>query len=205
MSCVDISERLREIKQSFRLMMNGVASQSMREKGLDYKLNWGAPFTSLKEKAEEIGKDYDLSIALWKEDIRECKILATLIMPSDRILPDVVDIWMEQTHSLEIAEMASFNLYQYLPYASEKAFQWMASSQEIPQVCAYHVLSRLFMRMMAPNERSDNEYLDQVQTALKSEYFSVRKAAFASLNKYMDLGQEYEERGRKVLILNSND
>ena len=79
MSCVDISERLREIKQSFRLMMNGVASQSMREKGLDYKLNWGAPFTSLKEKAEEIGKDYDLSIALWKEDIRECYVMVMII------------------------------------------------------------------------------------------------------------------------------
>lgn len=37
----DIKEKLKEIKQSFRLMMNGPASQSMRNKGLAYKLNWG--------------------------------------------------------------------------------------------------------------------------------------------------------------------
>ena len=38
----DTNEQLKEIKRSFRLMMNGVAAQSMRDKGLDYHVNWGA-------------------------------------------------------------------------------------------------------------------------------------------------------------------
>ena len=79
-------------------------SQSMRDKGVNYHLNWGATLPRLKEKADEIGKDYDLAIALWKENVRECKILATMIMPAEQMLPEVVDIWMEQTDSLEIAE-----------------------------------------------------------------------------------------------------
>ena len=37
----DVSIKILEIKKSFHLRMNGVASQSMREKGLDYKINWG--------------------------------------------------------------------------------------------------------------------------------------------------------------------
>ena len=36
-----IHEKLKEIKQSFRLLMNGVASHSMRQKGVTYKINWG--------------------------------------------------------------------------------------------------------------------------------------------------------------------
>ena len=32
-------EKLKAIKQSFRSMMNGPVSQSMREKGSDYKIN----------------------------------------------------------------------------------------------------------------------------------------------------------------------
>ena len=35
-------EKLKAIKQSFRSMMNGPVSQSMREKGSDYKINWVA-------------------------------------------------------------------------------------------------------------------------------------------------------------------
>ena len=78
------STKLRKIKQSFRLYMNGDASRSMREKGVEYKLNWGVPIPTLKAMAAEYGKDYELAIALWKENIRECKILATMIMPPEQ-------------------------------------------------------------------------------------------------------------------------
>ena len=98
-------QKLMTIKRSFRLLMNGPGSQSMRDKGLGYKLNWGVPFYELKKMAEEYGKDYDLAIELWKEDIRECKILATLIMPADKMLPEITDLWMEQVQSQEMAEM----------------------------------------------------------------------------------------------------
>ena len=81
---MDTAEKLRQIKQSFRLRMNGSTSRSMREKGVDYHINWGVSLPDLKQMAKEYGKDYDLAIALWKEDIRECKILATMIMPAEQ-------------------------------------------------------------------------------------------------------------------------
>ena len=118
---MDINQQVKEIKQSFRLMMDGMVAKSMRDKGLEYKLNWGATLPRLREKADEIGKNYDLAIALWKENVRECKVLATMIMPAERMLPEVADIWMEQTPNLEIAEQAAFNLYQYLPYAPRES------------------------------------------------------------------------------------
>jgi 3-methyladenine DNA glycosylase AlkD len=105
MTTEEIQEKIKELKRSFRLVMNGPASQSMREKGLDYRLNWGVPVIQLKQMAKEIGKDYDLAIALWKEDIRECKILATLVMPHEQMPQEVSEIWMEQTHTQEMAEM----------------------------------------------------------------------------------------------------
>ena len=112
---MDIQAQVKEIKQSFRQMMDGAVAQSMRNKGVDYKLNWGATLPRLREKADEIGKNYDLAIALWKENVRECKILATMVMPADVVLPEVIDIWMEQMPTQEIAEQAAFNLFQYLP------------------------------------------------------------------------------------------
>ena len=43
-----------------------------------------------------------------REDIRECKILATLIMPADKMLPEITDLWMEQVQSQEMAETVSY-------------------------------------------------------------------------------------------------
>jgi 3-methyladenine DNA glycosylase AlkD len=195
----EIQERVKEIKQSFRQLMDGRTAQSMRDKGLDYKLNWGASIPMLREKAEEIGKDYGLAIELWKADVRECKILATMIMPVERMLPEVVDIWMEQMTSQEIAEQAAFNLFQYLPYAPEKAYQWIASDKELEQLCGFHILSRLFMNKQEPNERGINEYIDQALAALQGPPMVVRKAAMQSMIRFSELGLVYERMAKSAL------
>ena len=195
----NIQEQVKEIKQSFRLLMDGQTAQYMREKGVEYKLNWGAAIPMLQEKAREIGKDYDLAIELWKADVRECKILATMVMPAEQMLPEIVDIWMEQTISQEIAEQAAFNLYQYLPFAAEKAFQWMASEKELYQLCGFHILTRLFMNKQEPNERGINEFIDQALAALQSPAISVRKAAMQCMIRFAELGLVYERMAKSAL------
>ena len=206
---MDIHDVIKEIKQSFRQMMDGAVAQSMRDKGLNYHLNWGATLPRLKAKAEEIKamfnvsclmfNVYDLAIALWKENIRECKILATMLMPPERMLPEVCDIWMEQMPSQEIAEQAAFNLWQYLPYAPEKAYQWIASDQEYYQLCGFHILSRLFMNGQEPNERGINEYMDQALSAIQGPYMSVRKAAIQSMVHFAELGLVYERMAKSAM------
>ena len=195
----EIQEQVKEIKQSFRLMMDGKTAQSMRDKGVEYKLNWGAAIPMLQETAREIGKDYDLAIELWKADVRECKILATMIMPADEMLPEVVDIWMEQTASQEIAEQAAFNLYQYLPFAAEKAYQWMASEKELYQLCGFHILTRLFMNKQEPNERGINEFIDQAIVALQSPSMIVKKAAMQCMIRFAELGLVYERMAKSAV------
>ena len=204
----EVRDKVQEIKQSFRLMMDGSVAQSMRDKGLNYHLNWGATLPRLQAKAEELKamfnasclmfNVYDLAIALWKENVRECKILATMLMPPEQMLPEVCDIWMEQLPSQEIAEQAAFNLWQYLPYAPEKAYQWIASDQEYYQLCGFHVLSRLFMNGQEPNERGINEFIDQALAALQGPFMSVRKAAMQSILRFAELGLVYERMAKSA-------
>lgn len=196
---MDTQEQVKCIKQSFRQMMDGAVAQSMRDKGVDYKLNWGATLPRLREKAEELGQNYELAIALWKENVRECKILATMLMPPQEILPEVVDIWMEQTTSQEIAEQAAFNLYQYLPYAPVKAFTWIALDKPLYQLCGFHILSRLFMNKQEPNERGINEFLDQALAALQGENLAVRKAVMSAVQRFAELGLVYERLAKSAL------
>ena len=206
---MDLNQQIKEIKQSFRLMMDGMVAASMRNKGANYKLNWGATLPRLRDKAEELKQmfnvsclmfnQYDLAIALWKENVSECKILATMLMPADKMLPEVVDIWMEQTDSQEIAEQASFNLYQYLPYAADKAYTWMASDKELYQLCGFHILSRLFMNKQEPNERGINEFIDQALAALEGDSLMVKKAAMNAMIRFAELGLVYERLAKSAL------
>lgn len=191
-------DKAQEIKRSFRLVMDGQTAQSMRDKGAAYKLNWGAAVPMLRTMADEIGQDYELALELWKADVRECKILATMLMPHDAICPEMVDLWMEQTPTQEIAEQATFNLYRHLPFAAEKAYRWMADGRTLYQLCGFLLITRLFMNGQEPNTRGINEFIDQALAALQGDNLAVRKAAAQALRRFADLGLVYERMAKSA-------
>ena len=192
-------QKLMKIKRSFRLLMSGPTSQSMTQKGLGYKINWGVPFIELKKMALEYGKDYELAIELWKEDIRECKILATLIMPAEKMLPEITDIWMEQVKSQEMAEMLAFNLLQHVDYAPAIAYEWIATDKTLYEIAGFQLLARLFANGQEANERGINEFLDQAAVALQGDNMGIKHAAANCVLRCADLGEEYEKIARAAL------
>lgn len=196
---IDIQDTLKQIKRSFHTRMNGVASQSMRQKGLDYKVNWGVALPHLREMAAEYQPSYSLAVELWKENIRECKILATMLMPPAEMPEQLVELWIEQTKSQEIAEMAVFNLYQHLDYAPQMAFRWIASDDSIRQLSGYQLLACLFGKGLIPDTRGVNEYIDQVKVTLEGTDTAVSHAAMNSVNRFCQLGPEYEQIASKAL------
>ena len=197
---MDTNDTIREIKAQFRLFMNGVASHSMREKGLDYRLNFGIELPRLKEIALGYEKNHSLAGELWKENIRECKILATLLQPVETFLPEIADIWVEDIRQPEIAELLCMNLFQYLPYASIKAFQWMADEREYFQVCGFLTLARLFTKGRYLNERAENEFLDQAIATLNNgqELNRPAQAALTALRMYVRLGKRQAQAALKA-------
>ena len=183
----DTHETLRAIKARFRLFMNGPVSQSMREKGLDYKLNFGIEYPRIREIAADFPKDHKLAQALWKENIRECKILAALLQPIDSFCPELADIWIEDMHYPELAQYTVMNLFQHLPYAPQVVFRWMADEREYFQLCGFLLMARLLMQGRPLNERGAAEFLDQARAAAAdSSLPSVQRAAAVALQKYAE-------------------
>lgn len=195
---MDIKQQLQDIRTKLRLSMNGVASQSMREKGLTYKLNFGVELPRIKEIAAEYEKNHDLAQALWKEDVRELKILAVFLQPIDSFYPDIADIWVENIHNPEIAEITCMSLFQYLPYAVDKAFQWMADDREYFQLCGFLLMARLLAKGSDLNDRAEAEFMDQALTVVQSELVLPRKVAILALKKF---GTQNEANAKKIMKL----
>lgn len=195
-----IQQLVKDTKRRFRLMMDGQTASSMRSKGVDYHLNWGASQVMLRQMAEDMAAElehdadtlYALAIALFKEDIRECRLLATMLMPRGMMAAEVACLWVEQTSWQEVAEAAAMNVYPYLAEAGDLAFLWIASEEELPQLTGYHVLSRLFGQGRLPEERAINEFIDQALCALGSSSLPVRKAAMNAVTRFAQLGLVYQ-------------
>ena len=143
---METTEQVKQIKRSFRLYMNGVTSTSMRQKGLDYKINWGVSQMDLRHMAEQYGKDKALAAALWQENIRECKILATLIMPAADFSASEAMEWAATLSTVEIAETAVFNLFQHMAEAELLSQLLLENEEKLLRICAYNLVCRLLKR-----------------------------------------------------------
>lgn len=196
---MNITEEIRKIKQELRLSMNGVASAFMRENGLNYKLNFGVEIPRLQSIANEFQPNHDLAQALWKENIRECKILAGMLQPTDSFYPEIAEIWIESMPNAEIAQLTVMNLFERLPYASEKAFQWIAREEEMFQLCGYLLLARLFLKGTPLNERAENEFLDQASATIAQANGALKKAVINALIKYEEINKQRVQEIENIL------
>ena len=195
------TEKLQLIKRDFRSLMNGTAAASLREKGLHYRLIFGVEWPQLMRLSAEIGKDHDLAQALWKEDIRECRLLAGLIQPVETFSLELANVWIETMHYPEEAQYTVLSLFQHLPHVSEAAFNWIARSEEMYRLCGWLVLARLFMKGLPLNTRSEDEFIDQAETSLQDPSLAVRVAARNAVLKYSLIGEREEQRVGKIIGL----
>lgn len=116
-----IAEQLKSIRTRLRLAMNGVISASMREKGVRYRLNFGVPLPEIRAIAAAYPPDAGLAAALWKEDIREFKILATFLQPPSSFTHEEAVGWIKEIPYPEIAEQAARNLFSKMEAADRLA------------------------------------------------------------------------------------
>lgn len=179
---------IRDIKRDLHAMMNGVAAAAMREAGMtaDYRVNFGVELPRLQQLAAEVAAQLaqqpdgctpaQLAQQLWNESVRECRILALLLMPSDAIDAARADVWASQIHTVELAQLAALLLMQRVEGVSALAFGWIAGTDELRQTLGFYTLIHLVRREQV-SPRSIEELDDQATAALQSDSPHVRTAA----------------------------
>ena len=198
-----MNDIISDIKQELRANMNGVASSYMRQTD-DYRVNWGIELPRIHDIAREFEPSHELAQALWKENVRECKILATILMPAEGFDEELCDIWAESIRTEEIAQIFCLNMMTRLSYASVKAFEWIAKGEDVDERgrgevrrsypgcqlenCGYLTLCHL-MRKGELQERAANEFIDQAAASLDNKY------AIKALQIY---GAQSDDNARRV-------
>lgn len=180
--CYDMenSTVILDIKKELRAAMNGILSARMREAGAPYKLVFGVELPRLQSIANEFQPSRQLAQELWNENIRECKLLATMLMPPQEFLPEMADIWVDEIPTAEVAQVLCMQLLSKEPWCAVTAFEWIASPSQMRQLCGFLCLARLLQQGAQLQERSVSELKDQAQSLLPSADLPLRKAIIAA-------------------------
>lgn len=130
--------------------MNGVISTSMRQKGMNYKLIFGVPIPEIKHIAAAHEPDAELARALWKEDVREMKILATLLFPAGSMTQEEALVWMREIPYPEIAEQCCNNLFPTVEQPDQLALKFLADKKSpFGRMCGFLLWAQLFKKNLA--------------------------------------------------------
>ena len=183
-----VDDDVKKIKRSFRLFMNGVASSSMRDKGLEYKINWGIPVTRLRDMAAQYAPSVALAERLWESDVRECKILATMLMPAERFSEPMALSWLSACNNQELVEMLVFNLVQNMPGVETFVVSLLCSDERNAPLAALHLVSRLVARQNVAfmTDEVVSSFAQLVIKALNGTDAVLKHAALNSVTRYVD-------------------
>ncbi len=179
-----MEETLREIKKRFRMAMNGIVSTSMREKGMEYRINFGLTLPLIRDIAKSFALNAEIAEHLWNEQVRESKILATWLYPAQEMTPEKMQQWAEEIPYTEIADMCCMNLFTELPFAMEKASEWIASEKDILRYTGYQLLNRLMIKKIYPDEETTEKLIASVLT-YNGQQVATQTAALNCLKRIM--------------------
>ena len=171
---------IKDIKKELRAAMNGILSAKMREAGAPYKLIFGVELPRLQSIASEFHPSRMLAQELWNENIRECKLLATMLMPPLEFLPEMADIWVDEISTAEVAQVFSMQLLCKESWCATVAFEWIASPVPMRQLCGFLCIARLLQQGARLQNRSIEELKDQAQSLLPNADLPLRKAIIAA-------------------------
>ena len=194
----NILDEVREIKKSLRLAMNGVVSTLQRRQGLDYKINFGVEIPRLKGIAETHKKNKELAAALWQDNIRECKMLAILLIPEEEY-STFAEEWIAGTKFTEIADQLAMHLLCRLPDAWTKALQWVTRDDGLFKYCGFLTISHLIRRGETPDRRQEERFFNSIYSTCTQEGQDITsRCAFNALVNYIDRSPDAIERLKKV-------
>ncbi len=110
-----------------RRQMNGAVVGSMRYYGAEYGLNYGVSLPTLRSLAEAEGCNYDYAKYLFQQQVREIRLISLWVAEANKITDSELGFWAEGIINSEVAEEASFALFQHLKCVE----RWLTSESDL--------------------------------------------------------------------------
>jgi 3-methyladenine DNA glycosylase AlkD len=115
---------------------------------------FGVPVGALRKYAKTLGRDHDLSAALWETGWYEARMLAVFVGDPARVTPAQMDRWAGDFDNWAICDTACFDLFDKTPHAYDKVVTWARRRDEFVKRAAFALIAGLAQHdKKAPDSR----------------------------------------------------
>ena len=167
-----------DILKKLEALSNPTVAEGMARFGITPKKAYGVPIPELIKTAKEIGKNHELALKLWLLDIRETRILASIVDDPGLVTEQQMEEWVQDFDYWEICDQCCMKLFQKTRFALQKAIDWSSRDQEFVKRAGFVLMANLAVS----DKKADNEQFEIFLSIIKRESSDSRNIVKKAVN-----------------------
>jgi len=137
------SMKYSDILTRLKSLGNPKAAEGMARFGITAEKIFGVSIPDMRKLAKEIGKNHELALRLWEENVRETRILASMIDDPEQVTEQQMGKWVQDFDSWEVCDQCIMDLFGKTSFAWDKAVEWSSKESEFVKRAGFAMMARL--------------------------------------------------------------
>ena len=154
----------------------------MARVGIDVSHALGVRLPDIRAIAKSCGVDHALALELWKTDIHEARMLATLVADSEALTEAEREDWVLDITSWDLCDSAA-DLFGRVPASSRPIEVWARRPEGFVKRCAFSMIARRAVWAKQAPDREFLGYLPMIRRAATDDRNEVKKGVSWALRQ----------------------
>ncbi len=169
---MDIAAVLRELEA----LGDPSSAAGMARFGITPAHTFGVRLPALRALARRLGRDHELALALWEQDNREARILASMVAVPDRVTEAQMEAWAAAFDYWEICDQVVMNLFRRTRFAVTKAHAWSERDETFVKRAGFVLMAQLAAGRGRADEATLRAFLPVIAREACDDREMVKKA-----------------------------
>jgi 3-methyladenine DNA glycosylase AlkD len=144
---------------------------------------FGVPVGTLLKLAKKLGKSHALAGELWKSGWYEARLLAAMLDEPMRVTPAQMNAWAADFDNWGVCDTVCWHLFDYTPFAFDKARQWSRSPREFVKRAAFALMAGQAGHNKAASDAQFLALLPLIEQGARDERNFVHKGVSWALRR----------------------
>lgn len=181
---------VKDLLSELRANGNETNRVGMARYGINVDDAYGVSVTWLRQRARTLGRDHQLALDLWRSDVHEARILASIIDEPKKVNREQMDDWVNDFDSWDICDQCCSNLFFHTVHARDVIVPWCGRGEEYVRRAGFVMIAVLAVKDKKADRASFQPYLGLIEHHSKDGRNNVKKAVNWALRQIgkRDLG-----------------
>lgn len=175
--------KVEEIINKLKKKSNPKNVAGMARFGISSKNTLGVSVVTLRAIGKDIKKEtkdkdaiHKLALELWKTEIHEARILATIIDIPELVSENQADSWVKDLDSWDTCDQFCMNLMNRTSFAFKKVTDWANRDEEFVRRAGFALVAALTVRDKTATDKQFEKFFPLIKKYSTDERNFVRKA-----------------------------